>query len=107
MKHLGDSKTRTAKLQLEELSAALDMFRIDVNRYPTTEEGLRALVERPAGLSTWNGPYLRKRSVPKDPWGRSYHYRHPGEHGDFDLYSLGMDGKDGGSGESQDVVSWE
>ncbi len=107
MKHLGDSKTRTAKLQIEELAAVLDMSRIDANRYPTTEEGLKALVERPAGLASWNGPYLRKRTLPQDPWGNAYHYRSPGEHGDFDLYSLGVDGKEGGSGESRDVVSWE
>ncbi len=107
MKHLGDSKTRTAKLQIEELAAAMDMSRIDANRYPTTEEGLKALVERPAGLASWNGPYLRKRTLPRDPWGNAYHYRSPGQHGDFDLYSLGVDDKEGGSGESQDIVSWE
>lgn len=107
MKHLGSSKTKTAKLQIEEFGAALDMFRLEQNRYPTTEEGLAALVEQPLGLEDWNGPYLRKRVVPKDPWGRPYRYRAPGESGDYDLYSLGADGTEGGERENADVVSWE
>ncbi len=107
MKHLGSSKSKTAKLQIEEFSAALDMFRLEHNRYPTTEEGLAALVEQPLGVAGWNGPYLRKRVVPKDPWGRPYRYRSPGESGDYDLYSLGADGTEGGARENADVVSWE
>ncbi len=107
MKHLGESKSKTARLQIEEMAAALDMFRIDASRYPTTEEGLEALIRKPSGLNNWNGPYLRKRVVPKDPWGNPYIYRSPGEHGDFDLLSLGSDQKEGGSGESADIVSWE
>jgi general secretion pathway protein G len=107
MKHLGSSKTKTAKLQIEEFSAALDMFRLEHNRYPITEEGLAALVEQPLGVENWNGPYLRKRVVPKDPWGRPYHYRSPGESGDYDVYSLGADGNEGGERENADVVSWE
>ncbi len=106
MKQLGQSKTKTAKLQVEELSAALDMYRLEVGRYPAQDQGLQALVEQPAGVDTWNGPYLRKNNVPLDPWGQSYHYRMPGEHGDFDLYSLGADGTEGGEGENSDVVSW-
>lgn len=106
MKHLGESKGKAAKLQIEELAAALDMFRLETGRYPTTQEGLAALVQKPSGMDNWNGPYLRKRIVPEDPWGRTYRYRFPGEHGEFDLYSLGADDADGGTGEQSDIVSW-
>lgn len=107
MKHLGESKVKTAKLQIEEISAALDMFRIDVDRYPTDDEKLAALVQQPSGVDSWNGPYLRKSFVPKDPWGREYLYRYPGENGEFDVYSLGADQQEGGSGENSDIVSWK
>ncbi len=107
MKYLGESKTKTARLQIEDLAAALDLYRLEVGRYPSTEEGLTALVEKPADAKNWAGPYLRKRQVPTDPWGNEYSYRFPGENGPFDLYTLGMDNADGGEGESQDVVSWE
>ncbi|NIR28410.1 MAG: type II secretion system major pseudopilin GspG [Gammaproteobacteria bacterium] len=107
MKHLSTSKTKTAKLQVEELSAALDMYRLEVGRYPTGDQGLEALVEQPPGVENWNGPYLRKTKLPKDPWGQSYYYRMPGRHGDFDLYSLGADDTEGGEDENADVVSWE
>jgi general secretion pathway protein G len=78
-----------------------------VGRYPTTAEGLQALVVQPVGVNRWNGPYLRKNIIPKDPWGNDYHYRSPGQHGAFDLYSLGTDNAEGGEGENQDVVSWQ
>lgn len=107
MKHLGESKSKTAKLQIEEIASGLDMFRIDMNRYPSNDEGLSALVEKPAGADGWNGPYLRKRKVPLDPWGQPYIYVYPGEHGDFDVYSLGADQKEGGTGENRDLNSWE
>jgi general secretion pathway protein G len=107
MKFLGGSKTKTAKLQIEDLSSALDLYHLDVGHYPTTSEGLAALVERPESASNWNGPYLKKKKVPKDPWGNDYHYVQPGEHGPFDLYSLGSDNTEGGEGEAQDVVSWD
>jgi general secretion pathway protein G len=107
MKFLGGSKTKTAKLQIEELSAALDLYRLEVGRYPTGSEGLEALVEQPSGANNWNGPYLKKKNVPKDPWGFEYHYTSPGENGAFDLVSLGADNAQGGEGENQDVVSWE
>ena len=107
IKHLGESKTKTAKLQIEELSSALDMYRLDVGRYPSTEEGLGALVEQPAGVTYWNGPYLRKKKMPIDPWNFPYHYVVPGEHGKFDIFSLGADNSEGGEGENQDVKSWD
>ena len=78
-----------------------------MGRYPSTEDGLKALVDKPTGASNWNGPYLRKKVIPQDPWGIAFNYRMPGEHGAFDLYSLGADNAEGGEGENQDVVSWE
>lgn len=107
MKHLGSSKTKTAKIQIEELAGALDMYRLDVGSYPSTEQGLKALVEKPGNVSIWNGPYLRKNKVPQDPWLKDYQYVAPGQHGKFDLFSLGSDGREGGEGEDQDLASWE
>jgi general secretion pathway protein G len=107
MKYLGSAKTDSARLQIEDLAASLDLYRLEVGRYPSTQEGLEALVEAPPGARNWNGPYLKKKQVPKDPWGNEFHYRYPGEHGPFDLYSLGADDSEGGEGESQDIVSWE
>jgi len=103
---LSMSKQKTAKAQIELLGTALDEFRLDNGRYPTTDEGLNALREKPAGMETWTGPYLPK-PVPKDPWGRDYIYRSPGEHGEYDLMSLGRDGREGGEGEDADIVSWQ
>ena len=107
IKYLGGANTKTAKLQIEDFSTALDAFRLDMGRYPTTNEGLQTLVIQPSGANRWHGPYLRKNTVPKDPWGNDYQYRAPGQHGAFDLYSLGADGAEGGDGENQDVVSWQ
>ena len=106
LRYTGSAKSDTAKLQIEELGAGLDLFHLEVGRYPTTEEGLQALVEQPAGLSTWHGPYLKKKTIPDDPWGNAYHYRSPGEQGVYDLYSLGNDNMEGGEGNDADVVSW-
>ncbi len=107
MKFLSGSKTKTTKLQIEDLGGALDLYRLEVGRYPNSNEGLEALVEKPAGAANWNGPYLKKKQLPKDPWGNDYQYRFPGEHGEYDIFSLGADNASGGEGESQDVVSWE
>jgi len=107
MKHLSESKTKAARVQVEDLSAALDMYKLDAGKYPTTEQGLSALVEKPADSKHWNGPYLRKDKVPQDPWNQDYHYTSPGQHGKFDLYSYGADDKQGGEGEDQDLNSWE
>jgi len=103
---VGKAKVKTAKAQIALLETALDEFRLDVGRYPTTEEGLKALIESP-GAKGWDGPYLKKRKVPEDPWGNPYHYKCPGDHGEYDLYSLGRDGKPGGTGEDADITSWE
>jgi general secretion pathway protein G len=100
------AKLNTAKAQIELFGTALDAFRLDVGRYPTSEEGLKALREKPSGVEGWQGPYLPKE-IPVDPWKRAYIYRSPGEHYDYDLISNGLDGVEGGEGENQDVVSWK
>lgn len=106
LRYLGGAKSDTARLQIEELGAGLDLYHLETGRYPNTEEGLAALVEQPVGVSNWNGPYLKKKTLPKDPWGNEYQYRSPGEHGMYDLYSLGQDNQEGGEGEAADIVSW-
>jgi general secretion pathway protein G len=107
IKHLGDSKTKTAILQIEEFSAALDVYRLETGRYPSSDQGLNSLVEKPSDTEEWNGPYLRKKTIRKDPWGNDYRYVSPGENGEFDLYSLGADNASGGEGEDRDVLGWE
>jgi general secretion pathway protein G len=107
MKHMGESKVKAAKVQIEDLSATLDMYKLDVGTYPSSDQGLDALVEAPDNAKRWNGPYLRKSKVPLDPWQNEYQYVFPGEHGKFDLLSLGADGKEGGEGEDRDIANWE
>jgi general secretion pathway protein G len=103
---VGKSEVKLARAQLDALDKALDHFRLDVGRYPTSEEGLQALVAQPTGEARWNGPYLKK-AVPADPWGRPYLYQLPGTHGgDFDLQSYGKDGRPGGTGEDADITNW-
>jgi general secretion pathway protein G len=99
MKFLGSSKTKTAALQIEDLAATLDLYRLEIGNYP---DSLEALVKDP-GAANWNGPYLRKGQVPKDPWGNDYQYRAPGQNGPFDIWSLGADGSEGGDGEGSDI----
>jgi general secretion pathway protein G len=102
---IGKSETKAARAQLDALEKALDQYRLDVGRYPSTEQGLAVLVERPAGLVRWSGPYLKK-TVPLDPWGHPYIYKSPGDHGEFDLLSYGKDGQPGGTGEAEDITNW-
>jgi general secretion pathway protein G len=104
--YLGSSRTKTAKVQIESLSTSLELYKLDTGRYPDAQEGLSALVVRPANTKNWNGPYLKKDTVPLDPWGHPYHYRYPGQRGAFDIYTLGGDNAEGGNGEDQDVTSW-
>lgn len=99
---LGKSERGTAKAQIEGLGKALDAYRLDTGRYPSTEQGLNALVVRPQDEPKWTGPYLQK-AVPLDPWGKPYVYRSPGQSDDFDLSSLGKDGQPGGEGDAADV----
>jgi general secretion pathway protein G len=103
---IGKSEAKTAKAQIEALGKALDQYRLDTGRYPSTEQGLAALNAQPSDESRWHGPYLQK-ALPQDPWGKPYQYRSPGEHGDYDLWSFGKDGQLGGSEESADIVSWQ
>ncbi|MCB1707824.1 MAG: type II secretion system major pseudopilin GspG, partial [Halioglobus sp.] len=93
-------------IQIKDLEQSLEMYKLDVGRFPTTEEGLAALVTKPGSVSGWNGPYL-KSDVPLDPWNRAYHYKYPGEHGELDIFSYGQDGQAGGEGEDSDVGNWQ
>ncbi len=101
---LAKGKEQIAKIQIKELEGALQLFSFDVGRYPTTSEGLEALIHNPGSMDSWKSPYLNKAELPKDPWGKPYLYRSPGQHGDFDLLSYGPDGVEGGE---DDVVSWK
>jgi len=105
LNQLGGAKSKTAKIQIKDLEQTLEMYKLDVGRYPNTDEGLVALVVKPAGVTGWNGPYL-KSDVPLDPWGREYQYRFPGQHAEVDIYSFGQNGTSGGEGEDADVGNW-
>lgn len=107
LNYLSDARSKTARLQIESFGNSLDLYYIDVGRYPSTQEGLGALMQRPPNVSVWNGPYLKGGSVPNDPWGKSYVYRAPGSKGPYDLLSHGSDGRDGGEGSAADVTNWQ
>ena len=102
---LGRSEAKVARAQIEGLAKALDLYRLEVGRYPSSEQGLQALVSAPTDEARWSGPYLQKK-VPDDPWGHAYIYRYPGENGEYDLLSLGKDGQPGGDGENAEITSW-
>lgn len=99
------AKVKAARAQIELLGTALDTFRLDVGRYPTSADGLEAL-RQSKGIPKWDGPYLKKE-VPPDPWGKPYIYKSPGDHGSYDLLSYGADGVPGGEGDNRDIASWE
>lgn len=103
LNYLGESKTKAAKIQIESLSSALDLFYLDLGRYPSSGEGLGALVRNPGNAGGWNGPYLRGGTVPNDPWSRPYAYRSPSEAGAYEIVSFGADGQEGGSGTAEDI----
>jgi len=103
---IGKSNVSVTRAQIDSLGKALDQYRLDVGSYPSSQQGLQALVAKPDGVEKWQGPYLAKQ-VPNDPWGRPYKYKAPGDHGDYDLSSYGADGQPGGSGENVDVTSWD
>jgi general secretion pathway protein G len=103
---IGKSEVKAARAQLDALGKALDQFRLDTGHYPSTEQGLATLVERPANEAKWAGPYLTK-AVPLDPWGNPYVFIAPGEHGEYDLLSYGKDGKPGGEGEAAEITNWQ
>jgi general secretion pathway protein G len=104
LNYLSDSKVKTARIQLESFSSALDLYFLDMGRYPTSSEGLTALIQKPGSAVGWNGPYLRGGALPGDPWSRPYIYRSPGARGPFEIISLGSDGQEGGSGTAADIV---
>ena len=106
LNYLSESKVKTAKIQIQSFASALDLFYLDAGRYPSSAEGLGALVQPAGGVAAWNGPYLKGGNVPLDPWGKAYVYRSPGEHGAYDVISLGSDGQEGGSGTAADIASW-
>ncbi|QRG06044.1 type II secretion system major pseudopilin GspG [Xanthobacter dioxanivorans] len=103
--YLGDSKVKTAKIQIQGFASALDLFYLDAGRYPTSSEGLNALVQRPPGVAAWNGPYLKGGTLPLDPWGKAYVYRAPGQGAPYDIVSRGSDGQEGGTGTAADITS--
>ena len=106
LNYLAESKVKAAKIQIQSLGSALDLFNLDTGRYPSTGEGLAALVQSPGTIPSWNGPYLKGGVVPNDPWGKAYVYRSPGEHGPYDIMSYGSDGQEGGTGTAADITSW-
>ena len=105
LNQLGGAKTKTAAIQVKDLEQALEMYKLDVGRFPSTNEGLQALVRKPAAAAGWNGPYLNS-DVPLDPWNREYNYKYPGDRGELDIFSYGQNGTPGGEGEDQDVGNW-
>lgn len=105
-KQVGKSEAKIAKAQIEAFGKALDQYRLDTGHYPTTEQGLQALVVKPADEARWDGPYLKK-GVPLDPWGTAFEYKNPGSHGDYDIISLGKGRAPGGTGENAPITSWE
>ncbi len=104
LKYLSGAKSDSARIQIESLATTLDLYKLETGKYP---EILEDLVKKPAGADKWGGPYLKKKTVPKDPWGKDFIYRNPGTEGLYDLVSLGADGIEGGEGENRDIVSWE
>ena len=101
------AKQKAAKIEIEQIGQTLDMFKLEVGRYPTTQEGLQALITAPTGVTNWNGPYWKKSTLPKDPWTNEYKYASPGQHGPYDVWSYGADGKEGGEGTDKDITSWQ
>lgn len=104
---IGKSEVSAARAQIDGFAKALDQFRLDTGHYPPTEAGLNALVAQQPGDPKWRGPYLVKKAIPLDPWGRPYQYKSPGEHDEYDLFSYGKDGQPGGTGDGADITSWQ
>ena len=102
-----DARIMAAKQDIATIMQALKLYKLDNQRYPTTEQGLQALITAPAGVTNWNGPYWKKNTLPKDPWTNDYMYAAPGQHGAYDLWSYGADGKEGGDAINKDITSWE
>lgn len=107
LNYLAESKVKAARIQIESLASSLDLYYLDLGRYPSTAEGLAALTQRPGAAAAWNGPYLKNGAVPNDPWGHAYIYHSPSEHGPYEILSYGSDGREGGAGAAGDIKSWE
>ncbi len=106
MKHLAKAKSQTARVQVDALSASVAFFQMDTGHAPSDEQGLRALLDRPANEPKWDGPYIQKSDSLIDPWGRPYLYKHPGPHREIEIYTLGSDGREGGDGDARDIGNW-
>ncbi|MCB1907705.1 MAG: type II secretion system major pseudopilin GspG [Rhodocyclaceae bacterium] len=106
LNQLGGAKSKTANVQIKDFEQALELYKLDVGRFPSSDEGLGALVGKPADATGWNGPYLKRKDIPSDPWGHAYQYTAPGQHGEVDIYSYGADGAAGGEGENADIGNW-
>ncbi len=107
IRYLGTARSQTASIQIKNIESALELYYLDAGHYPTDTESLKALIEAPQSLPSWHGPYLKQKSGISDPWGKPYIYKQPGEHGSFDLSSLGRDGVPGGEGEDKDLQNWQ
>jgi general secretion pathway protein G len=105
LNYLGEAKVKAAKIQIESLGSALDLYFLDTGQYPSSSEGLDALVQRPGAATGWNGPYLKGNVVPSDPWGKPYVYRSPGQSGAYDIVSYGSDKQEGGTGVAADITN--
>lgn len=102
------AKRKATKLEIDQIGQGLDLFKLEVGRYPTSQEGLAALITAPSGVNNWNGPYLKRSAVPKDPWSNEYKYVSPGDQNrPYDIVSMGADGKEGGDGDGKDITSWQ
>jgi general secretion pathway protein G len=99
------AKGDAAKIEIGQIGQALDLYKLEVGRYPTTQEGLQALISAPSGAPNWNGPYWKKSTLPKDPWGNEYKYTAPAQSGPYEITSYGADGKEGGEGPNRDITS--
>ncbi len=102
-----EAKRKAAKIEIGQIGQALDLYKLEIGRYPNTSEGLQALVQAPAGVTNWNGPYWKNGTLPKDPWKNDYKYTAPGQHGLYDIVSMGPDGQEGGDGPNRDITSWD
>ena len=101
------AKADAARIEIGQIGQSLDLYKLETGRYPSSSEGLQALIAQPAGATNWNGPYWKKSTLPKDPWGNEYRYSAPGQHGPYDILSYGADGKEGGEGANKDILSWQ
>jgi general secretion pathway protein G len=106
IRYVSDARVETAKVQLKNIESALELYYLDAGQYPTTEQGLSALVAAPAGVEAWHGPYIKLKKGIVDPWGQTFSYKQPGEHGALDVFTLGRDKAVGGDGEDKDIVNW-